>query len=489
MRTRTLSGRALSLAALVLCFLCLSPTASAQSIPNGSHWFDGSYYYTAAVEGNLTSLTSFNYQGDGPSLTLKKVADEPGSYILSMSNDPEPLTLLRTEIGSRVKYIREDGMKFLAIYNEAGQLVGTLTQTPDKMEDCYSQEDWAEAQPVDDMLDSFLMNTKYLGKFPKETIQQMIKELAAISGKKPGIIAATNLALMRTELTVDEANRVGNEVREILVRNEQEFLQSLGSYRKIILEDGLHLNLSRAIENEGICNKAGILMVEEYADLGERSGLFSEEVFDGRQMVLKGFSKLSIVGGTDCSIIVEPRYSFILRLVDCHDVTLDNLTLGHSEGGYCEGGVVGLEKCSDVNIYRCDMYGCGTYGIEALHCDNVYVSASIIRDCSYGILQIRGCNGFSCENCDFYRNREFDLVSFNSGCSDISFYRCRFSQNTGVLFDLDTTVRLSDCEVHHDLSTIGSMMEISDTNTTWDSKTNYALPSRQIGPDSGAEVY
>ena len=337
------------------------------------------------------------------------------------------------------------------------------------------------------MLDSFLMNTTYLGKFPKETIEMMLTELKAISGKTPGIIAATNMALMRSELSVAEGRRVGNEVKEVLVRNETEFLKALGSYRKVVLEDGLQLNLSKALENLSVCNEAGILMVDAYADLGDRTGLFSEEVFDGRQLVLKGFRHLTIQGGQNCKIVVDPRYAYLFRFIDCEELTFDNLTLGHTEGGYCEGGVLGLESCSEVNIYRCDMYGCGTYGIEASHCNNVYMWASIIRDCSYGILVLNACNGFNSENCDFYRNQKFELIIANSACSDIQFYNCRFSQNQGVLFDLHIDIRLEDCEVHHDLTKLGSMSEVSDANTTWDGK-NIALPARQIGPDSGKEV-
>ncbi|MBR1538184.1 MAG: right-handed parallel beta-helix repeat-containing protein, partial [Bacteroidales bacterium] len=299
---------------------------------------------------------------------------------------------------------------------------------------------------------------------------------------------STNLALMRAELGVSDADRVGNEVKEVLVRNETEFLKALGSYRKIILEDGLHLNLSKAIESLSVCNEAGILMVGAYADLEDRTGLFSEEVFDGRQLVIKGLRKLTIQGGQDCRIVVDPRYSYIFRFVDCQEIVLDNLTLGHTEGGYCEGGVLGLESCTYVDIYRCDLYGCGTYGIEASHCTSIYMSASIIRDCSYGILLLNACREFNSENCDFYRNREFDLISANSACSGIMFYNCRFSQNQGVLFDLDIDIRLEDCEVHHDLTKLGSMSEVSDANTTWDGK-NIDLPARQIGPDSGAEVF
>lgn len=488
MRIENIRTKALLTAALILCFFCTNRPASAQTIANGSHWFDGSYYYTATVSDGAVSFESFNYQGDGPCFNLRKVADEAGAYIFTMKNDAEPLAMLRTEIGAKARYIRNSGMNFLAIYDKDGDLAWTLNLTPDSMENCYAAEEWAEQQPVDEMLDSFLMNTRYLGKIPKETLELMLDELKAVCGKNPGIIASTNMALIQAELGVAESDRVGNEVKEIVVHNEEEFLKALGSYRKVVLADGVHLNLSRAIENEARCNEAGILMIDAYASLEGREGLFSESVSDGRQLVLKGFHKLTIQGGKDCEILVSPRYSYIFRFVDCEEIILDNLTLGHTQGGYCEGGVLGLESCTYVDIYRCDLYGCGTYGIDATDCTSIYMAASIIRDCSYGIMVLRGVREFNAENCDFYRNREFDLISANGSCTGIMFYNCRFSKNQGILFDLDIDIRLEDCEVHHDLTRLGSMSEVSDAGTTWDGK-SIDLPARQIGPDSGAEVY
>jgi len=472
----------MTLAALVLAFLCLNFSSHAQTITDGSRWFDGSYYYTTSVDGDLIRFTSFDFQGDGPYFNLRKVADEPGAYIFTMKNDAEPLAKLRTEIGCKAQYVRKSGMNFLALYDKEEQLVGTLTLTPDEMESCFTSETWAESQPVDEMLDSFLMNTAYLGKFSKETIQQMINELKAVAGKNPSVIASTNLALMRTELNVPESKRVGNEVREILVRNEMEFLQALGNYRRVILDDGLTINLTKAIESLNTCNEAGILMIGEGTDLEEREGLFSEEIFDGRQLVLKGIRQLTIQGGKDCHIVVEPRYSFVLKFIDCEDLTLDNLTLGHTQGGHCEGGVLRLWECSNVSINHCDMYGCGTYGIEATYSGYLNLSSSVIHDCTYGILQMNYCHHFLFEDCDFLHNREFDLVTTYDGCEEILFQGCRFAGNRGLLFSLRSDIRMENCEIHHDLSEIGSIERISDTKTTWDGKTDTSLSSRPIGP-------
>ena len=477
----------LSLAALLFCLFCLPTMAAAQNIANNSHWFDGSYYYTATIDDDQVFFTSYDPQGDGPYFMLKKVAGKPGEYNLTANNDPMPMDELRTSVGCKVQYVRNDGMNFLAIYNKSEDLVWTITLTPDSMADCYSGEEWAEEQPVADMLSSFLMNTRYLGRFPVSTIEEMMMEIRNKMGENLGIIASTNLALMEAELNVAEPFRLGNQMKEISVSNEKEFLEALGSNRIVRLDDNVHLNLTWALENAQVCNAAGIRMIDAYADLSGMEGMMSEDVSDGRQLVLKGFHNLTLLGGRNCSIQVDPRYSYIFRFVECEDLVIQNLTLGHTEGGYCEGGVIGLEDCHGVTISRSDLYGCGTYGIEATDCSNLYMESSIIRDCTYGILQLRACFDFMFSQCDFYRNERFDLIMANDYCESIHFFDCRFSQNKGLLFDLSVEIRMEDCEIHHDLATVGSTIKISDSNTTWDGKANYSLPSRQIGPDTADE--
>lgn len=486
MRKTFFARSLLAFGLLFSLFLAAAP-ATAQNIKNGSHWFDGKYFYDATVDGNNVNFESFNYQGDGPYFTLRKVADEAGAYIFSMKSDAESLSKLRTEAGSRAVHIRESGMNFIAIHDKEGHLVGTMFLTPDTLDSVYASEEWAESQPVDEMLDTFLMNTTYLGKFPRQTIELMLEELIAISGKNPGVIARTNIELMRSELRVSDDGRL-SPYQEFTVSNEREFLQALGSNRTINLADDTHLMLSKILNDEDACTELGILMVGEYADLDERSGAMSGEVFDGRELLLKDISKLTIRGGFNCSIEVEPRYARVMRFVRCEDIVIDNLTIGHTPEGYCEGSVLGFESCFKVNVWRSSLYGCGTYGIEARNCETLYVSASIIRDCSYGIMDIYGCSDLSFENCDFFRNREFTLVSIGSDSSGCTFYKCRFAQNQGKLFGLGTEIRMTDCEVHHDLVSIGNVDKINDTNTTWDSS-KAALGGRAIGPDSGAEVY
>ena len=60
---------------------------------------------------------------------------------------------------------------------------------------------------------------------------------------------------------------------------------------------------------------------------------------------------------------VNPRYAFCLKFVNCSNCEVENLTIGHTVGGFCSGGVIGAEQ-SSVTVKDCDLYGCGTYGLN-----------------------------------------------------------------------------------------------------------------------------
>ena len=64
------------------------------------------------------------------------------------------------------------------------------------------------------------------------------------------------------------------------------------------------------------------------------------------------------------SIEVDPRYSFVIRFVNCTNCVVENLTMGHTEGGFCSGGVIGARQTSNLTVKDCDLYGCGTYGLD-----------------------------------------------------------------------------------------------------------------------------
>ena len=284
-----------------------------------------------------------------------------------------------------------------------------------------------------------------------------------------------------------QSKKVSTPYQEFTVSTPEEFLQALGSNRTINIAANTTLNLSDVLDNEAACKKLGIKQVKEYEDLSAYKGVLCRSVFDGNELVIKDVKKLTIRGEYNTQIEVEPRYAYVLNLIDCSEILLENITIGHTATGYCEGGVIGMGNSTDITIEACDLYGCGTYGIFANQCKRLLFSGSVIRDCSYGIIVLEQCERMRFEHSDFIRNQEFYLVDVEES-TDVSFAGCRFWENEGELFSLGGPIRLDDCKVYHDLMRIGEETLVDDHHTTWDNSTGILLEPRGCGPDNGAFV-
>ena len=239
--------------------------------------------------------------------------------------------------------------------------------------------------------------------------------------------------------------------KEITVGSAREFIDAIGSNRIVVIKDNTELNLTDILDNQELFRRMGCLWTDDYYT--EREGSkelkVSCERFDGRQFELVNVHNLTIRGGKNCKLIVRPRYANVLSFYKCQNIRLERLTIGHTEEGYCEGGVIYAENSENISIANCDLYGCGTYGIEARHVNRVVMDRSVIRDCSYGIMELRGCKFVNFEKCDFVRNREYGLVCIDANCQWIRFDDCRWAQNNGPLFELGTSIKLDGCEIHH----------------------------------------
>lgn len=121
--------------------VCVAISLKAQTITDGSHWFDGRVLYTAHI------LDSGEIFFDAPENT-------EGTFCFSLR-----------------------------------------------------KEDFAEEQPVEEMIDGYLMNTAFLSRIPKEKLREMVSLLESRPARS--IIEQTNLSLMRSELKVTEAERRG----------------------------------------------------------------------------------------------------------------------------------------------------------------------------------------------------------------------------------------------------------------------------------------
>ncbi|MBP5743206.1 MAG: right-handed parallel beta-helix repeat-containing protein [Paludibacteraceae bacterium] len=265
--------------------------------------------------------------------------------------------------------------------------------------------------------------------------------------------------------------------KEYKVKTALEFVKSLGSDRVITVE-GI-INLSDVLQYDDKCSQAGVSTLKAYSE--PTAKISREDHFDGYQLVLNLCNNLTIQGSPKGgAILIEPRYAFIMSFRNSKNVVIRELTIGHTDEGYCEGGVLEFENCEGVQIDKCDMYGCGTEGITASKTTDLRCVNSIIRDCSYSIMTLSSCFNVKFNDCDFYRNREYTLINVASSLN-VSFSRCRFSQNRGPLFYVgDANLSMSDCEIYHQ-GDLGDL-NLDRFATTKYSRQNVELTGKQVGP-------
>lgn len=477
-----------------LCLLALM-SATAQTINQNNKFWDGQYLYVAELQPkNVVALKGMDITGHQQDILLKK-EKKAGEYTLLKNGDEAPFGCLW---GSRVQYVRRNGMSFLAFYVEEHTIGQTIVLTTGNIVTCTEQERVAEEEsdPMS-LLSSWIMNQHYLSSIVPDDLQYMADHLRGL--QRRDFIEQTNLQLIGYALTwglgadgrepgeedmgVQSAGDALDDI--ITVNNEREFLAALGSNRTVRIADGTTLFLSNLLNDEAFFSQPGRAWRNDY--YAERSGskqlIVSCERFDGRQLDLVNIHNLTIKGGRNCHIVVSPRYANVLNFYSCNNIKIENLTIGHTEEGYCEGGVIYAEGSSDIRVSDCDLYGCGTYGFETHGVDNLFVERTIVHDCSYGIMTLHSSQYCVFQDCDFVRCRKFDLIEMDDGCRFIGFQKCRFAQNKGTLFANACPIVLNDCEVYHE-DGVGSgyeLIEYSGKDTTFDGDISQ-LPARNIGP-------
>jgi hypothetical protein len=205
----------------------------------------------------------------------------------------------------------------------------------------------------------------------------------------------------------------------ITVSTAEELTRAIGPDREIVLKPGTY-NLTRA---------SGSYTGNEYA--------YWEEVFDGEQLIIRNVSNLTITrdesGGTAGAvtpeILVEPRYANVITFKNCSNVQIIGLKAGHSpEKGECAGGVLYFEGCSNVEIARSELFGCGTEGLILTDVEDLVFYDSVITDCTYGIMSMSFSKNISFLESSFTENEQYDLINIDNS-TDVTFNECIISDN------------------------------------------------------------
>jgi hypothetical protein len=198
----------------------------------------------------------------------------------------------------------------------------------------------------------------------------------------------------------------------IEVKTAAEFVAAIGPNRNILLKEGVY-NLS----------------TDDLRDINNEHVTWEKE-FDGWQMDVRNVQNMTIrsAGDKPAELIVDPRYTFVIQFYDSKNITIENVVAGHSEGGYCLGGVFGFSNCSDIKIDRTYMYGSGTVGLQLNNVVGMEVTNSTIYECTYCIILARDSRNISFKNCLFRDNQEFSMVEMH-GTRDVVFDGCEFRNN------------------------------------------------------------
>lgn len=122
----------------------------------------------------------------------------------------------------------------------------------------------------------------------------------------------------------------------------------------------------------------------------ENSYVTWNEVYDGKELMLSNLKNMYF-NGNGAEIVAQPRYAAVLALVNCHDIVISNMKLGHLPGSECAGTVLRLENCSNLHLSDCELYGCGVFGISSFN-SSFSVENSKIHNCSYGAMELYDSN-------------------------------------------------------------------------------------------------
>ncbi|MBO7609436.1 MAG: hypothetical protein J6S96_04470 [Muribaculaceae bacterium] len=183
---------------LSLTILLFSMLVTAKQIAKNDKFFNGTTLYTVSEirMGSIIYFTGNDIYGESYELTLEKVKGKTNEFKLIPSRQAEEPPF-NCEWNSPVKYINQDGMHFLAIYN-GDMITETLVLTPDDLTQCHNQMATALKQPLSELVSNYLMNHYAVNNFNSDDLRTQMEKLG--SKKKNSLIEDTNLQLIELEL-------------------------------------------------------------------------------------------------------------------------------------------------------------------------------------------------------------------------------------------------------------------------------------------------
>ena len=225
-------------------------------------------------------------------------------------------------------------------------------------------------------------------------------------------------AILELDVKWDGAVQLTTARTRVEADSLEELLEAIAPRTEVILAPGRYsfgdLDLSE-IDNPYLYIIPGV----DGRDDGDR------EAYD---LVAHSLCALRI-SSQGATIATPWAYSDVLKFENCRWLELEGITLVHDVApGYCSGDCLELNDCRGVAITDCVLDGSGAYGLVTRNSTDVFLTGSMVENCTYGAFSLENSARVTVEDCTVRSCTGFDLLG-SMGSQDILIHRCTVDNN------------------------------------------------------------
>ena len=233
----------------------------------------------------------------------------------------------------------------------------------------------------------------------------------------------------------------------VKVTTVDEFLVSIAPHTTVELAEGVY-DLTKAFDY----GKTSKSKYYSWNGLVDSDG-------NGAELIIQGVKDLTIRGAGigKTSILAVDRSASVINFSGCTDLTISNLTAGHTvEPDPCNGAVLRIDNCPNTKVDSCGLYGCGTIGINGFSSEGLNITNCDIYECSVSAVRATHCNNVFISGCDIHHHgtrtdNSIAHVLFDAfDSSGFTVYNCKihdnrieglfYASNTDIVFFLSNEV-------------------------------------------------
>lgn len=220
-----------------------------------------------------------------------------------------------------------------------------------------------------------------------------------------------------------------------------ELMEAMGDDVVIVLQPGTYNVTEWLLETED---------VKEWHEGEKEAGVYTIGNPDEPGLLIGGFDNLTIVSAdreNPAEIVSTPRQESVLYFMDCENIILNGLVMGHTpEKGSCDGDVVMVADSEHILLSDCELYGCGAYALGTYSCEDVTMLDCDVHDCTYGCVSASVTERLRFIRTDFHDCGQYTMFKLNG--TPAAFIDCKLRNLQGTFTDTElpmTYIEIENC--------------------------------------------